>query len=363
MKKLTITSDPKLMVTSSLLIMLFIIGFLAEKIAVIDGLIPFGPHDVSRSIEIYAPPGTVEITEDGKTLIHYLGTDDLGRDVASRLIHGITVAFKVGIFSTLISLFIALVLGGVSGYKGDNSDKINIGQLIWLFIGLFFTHYYAYEYSYKEGLLDSFDFQFSTYLLLVTFGILIIYIIFRAIGKLKFKSFYIPYDFLVLKLLEVFKSIPGLFMILAIFSIVTRPSLMAVVLIIGLIRWPTLTRLIRAEVLKARQENYVNSAILMGLPSYKVVFNHIVPNIYKSILILSALSAGDAILIESSLSFLQIGLPIDEVSWGRMLETSRDYIPAWWLAIGPGSLIFIMILSFKILADRLSYHFGIEKSL
>ena len=266
-------------------------------------------------------------------------------------------------WSTLIALFVALILGGLSGYKGDHTDKISILQAVWLIIGLVCTQFYAKEWSFYLDAEGLFSFHLSSYLIVVGLGIIFLGVGVKILSRIKSKTFYIKWDTIIVKLMEVFKSIPGLFILLAIFAIITKPSLTAVILIIGFIRWPGMTRLIRAEILKTKQEGYIKNAQLLGLPTYRIIMRHIFPNIYKSVLILVALNMGTAILIESSLSFLEIGLPIDEVSWGRMLGASRGYIPAWWMAIGPGLLIFVMILSFNVLGARLSHHFEVDNEI
>ncbi len=353
--------DKKLLIALGVMLLLACIGCLSDVIATDGGLVPFGPDQVSVQALPHSSPGTVEVDIQGDQRQHFLGTDQLGRDVLSRLIHGISIAFKVGIFSSAISLIIAILLGGLSGYVGDRSYRISYVQLV-LFIGVAIAiHYYAMEWSYYEDDRGVYSLSYGTYFLLLVVGITILTYLIKYVQILTNYSFYLPWDSIVIKVIEVFRSIPRLFLLLAIFAIISVPTVTSVVLVIGLIRWPGLTRIIRAEILSLKQDDYIKNAKILGLSDAIIFFRHVLPNIYRPIIVLTALNIGTAILIESSLSFLHIGLPIGEVSWGRMLSDARQYIPAWWLAIGPGMLIFLSILCFNTIGDRLSYHFKVNK--
>ena len=353
--------DKRFMMALVTVMVIIVIGMLSSVIANDGGIIPFGPDQVSKEAIPYSVPGTAEIGEDGSVRKHVLGTDQLGRDVMSRLIHGISIAMKVGILSSMISLIIAMLLGGLSGYLGDRTHRINLLQLLLLIIGFLLIHFYATELAYFENDRGEYIKSYTTYGFIFSIGLIFLIYVSQLNLISGLKEFWVPWDTLVVKLLEVFRSIPRLFLLLAIFSIITVPSVASVIWVIGLIRWPNLTRIIRAEIMSQKQDDYVKNAQILGLPALTIFFQHVLPNVYRPIIVLTALNMGTAILIESSLSFLHIGLPIGEVSWGRMLSDARQYIPAWWLAIGPGLLIFISILCFNTIGDRLSYHFKVNK--
>ena len=338
------------------LTILALLGLFAEEIANPNGFIPFGPETVSPISEIFSPPG-VEERIDGSINKHYLGTDHIGRDVAARIIHGIPIAFKVGIYSSLIALLIALVLGFVSGYIGNFRHKVGFDKIVIAFVAIVLIHFYAGEYSFNANTDGEFSFQTESYFVKMLLGFLVLFIFLRYIPNISNRIIHFPWDTIILKLIEVFKSIPRLFLLLAVFAIIVRPSVLWVIVIIGMIRWPALTRVIRAEILVLKEQNFLRSSELLGLPTLRLFMFHILPNIYKPIMVLTAFNMGNAILIESSLSFLHIGLPTDAVSWGRMLGDSRNYIPAWWMALVPGLLIFCMVLSFNMIGDSLSRNF------
>lgn len=357
----SILKDRRFVVAVITMVVIGVMGLLSGVIATDGGFIPFGPDQVSREAVPYSVPGTSELAADGSIRKHILGTDQLGRDVMSRLVHGISIALKVGILSSFISLIIALFLGGLSGFVGDRSHKMNYLQLFLLMIGFVLLQYYASELAFHENDRGEYVKSYFAYGMILSLGVMLLLYISRLGLTSGLKEFWMPWDTIVVKLLEVFRSIPRLFLLLAIFSIITVPTVSSVIWVIGLIRWPNLTRIIRAEIMAQKQDDYVKNAQILGLPGLTIFFKHVLPNVYRPIIVLTALNMGTAILIESSLSFLHIGLPIGEVSWGRMLSDARQYIPAWWLAIGPGLLIFISILCFNTIGDRLSHHFKVNK--
>lgn len=353
--------DAKFVIAGVFLISMLCIGLFADVIATDGGLIDFGPDQVSNEATIFSKPNSTEIKPDGTLRTHVLGTDQLGRDVASRLIHGIPVAFKVGILSSLISLFIAMLLGGLSGYIGDLKHRLNYAQaVLGLILGLL-TFYYASEFSFYEDERGFYKRSFAYYGFVLIAGFALIAMVNKLLSNAHRKNMWVPWDTVIVKGIEVFNSIPRLFLLLAVFAIIRIPSVTAVIIVIGLIRWPSLTRIIRAKILAVKQMDYVKNAELQGLSHIIIYVRHVLPNIYGPIIVLTALNMGTAILIESSLSFLHIGLPIGEVSWGRMLGDARQYIPAWWMAVGPGLLIFSLILCFNTIGDRLAYHLKVDK--
>ena len=316
-----------------------------------SSLIPFGPETAQPATKIYQPPGFIEkLTNQSST--HLLGTDELGRDVTSRLIHGTRTTLLVGIVSTLISFIIALLLGSISGYFGNNSVKLNIYLLgflaLFLLVSIPFLIYNFFDTAHQV--------QYSRVLPILSFIGIAVGLFYFLHTKWKGFELALPLDNIIIKLLELFRAIPALFLLLAIFSIIHQSSLWKVIVVIGLLRWGGLTRLLRAEVQRLKSESFVSSAKVTGLSDWRIITRHILPNALGPLIVASCFMIGNAILIEASLSFLGIGVPTDSVSWGAMLGASKIYINAWWLAIFPGFLIFLLILSFNILGDRLRKH-------
>ena len=349
--------DWKLMSAFTFLVIIFLIGVNAGNIACDTCFIPFEPNELVEGVDSYSSPGTRHIDDQGIVRTHFFGTDQIGRDVASRLIHGILIALKVGLFSSFIALLIAIILGSLAGFIGDFGHRVNFLQLVAGILVLVLGHYYAVEWSYMVDDRGVYRLNILRYFGLAVMVILILVAVFKGLHKRVDRQINVPWDSMVVKGIEVFRSIPRLFLLIAIFAVISRPSLLSVILVIGFIRWPALTRLIRAEILKVRQEDYIRNAQLLGLSPWRILIYHILPNTYQSIVVLTAFNMGSAILIEASLSFLKIGLPVGSVSWGSMLGEARGYIPAWWMAIGPGFLIFTLILAFNVIGSRLSFHF------
>jgi peptide/nickel transport system permease protein len=168
------------------------------------------------------------------------------------------------------------------------------------------------------------------------------------------KPVYIPIDIIVSRLFEILESIPALLLILSFVAIVEKPSIFIVMAIIGLTSWTSIARYIRAELLKIRNLEYIEAAQALGYPEWRIVLRHAVPNALTPVLIAVSFGIASAILIESSLSFLGIGVPAEQVTWGSLLATVRGFPQAWWLAIFPGFAIFITVTIFNLIGDGLT---------
>ncbi len=330
------------------LVVLVVAAIFADVIARDGGdFIAFSPETSYRETKIYQSPGFEELASDGTIRKHVLGTDQQGRDVAARLIHGTRVALLVGGGSTMISLLIAIFLGSVAGYYGDRSIRYN---LVDLFIGggivVMAVLLLTYNGVDVSGTIDI----ANVITILIGMGLLL-FVTIRYSPIFFSRSHYLPLDTIVVKLLEVFRAIPGLFLILAIFSLIEKSSLWTVIWVIGILRWGTMTRILRAEMIRLKSEPFVASLKVSGLPDRIILLRHMLPNSIGPLIVSVCFYFSSAILIEASLSFLGIGVPIDIVSWGGMLNASRMYIGAWWMAIFPGALIFATILIFTVMGE------------
>jgi peptide/nickel transport system permease protein len=160
-------------------------------------------------------------------------------------------------------------------------------------------------------------------------------------------------DLLGMRILEVFSSIPTLFLMLAAVAFFGR-NLYIIMLIIGLTSWVGIARFVRAEFLKLRKVDYVMAAVALGLPLRSILFRHLLPNALAPVLVSVSFGVASAILAESSLSFLGLGL-IDEPSWGAMLNQAVGSTGGfqWWLALFPGMAIFLTVLSYNLVGEAL----------
>lgn len=280
---------------------------------------------------------------------HWLGTDQLGRDTFAGLIHGTWIALLIGLFSALFSVVIGVVIGSLSGYFGNDKIKLNIVQCILIFISATLL-IYQISYGYVFG--SPIDFLLEFLMLSITIALLLT--LMKLTNYLKLPVFSFPFDALVVRILEIFKSIPNLFLILAFLVIFKNPSIWNIILILAIIYWPISCRYTRAEVMSVRSEDFIKSAESLGLPNSKTLFRHILPNAIGPAMITFAFTVSSAIVAEAVLSFLGFGLSVEQVTWGSMLSQVRDNLNAWWLVCFPGFLLFLIVVSFNTIANHLA---------
>lgn len=164
-------------------------------------------------------------------------------------------------------------------------------------------------------------------------------------------------DNFLMRLLEIIMSIPS-FLILLLLSIYLKPSVGNLIIIIGFLMWMNVSRIIRAETLTLKEREYVLYAKASGQNSYGIIIKHILPNLIPTIIVGATNTIASAILMESSLSFLGFGVQAPSATWGSMLNNAQGYIAqAPYLAVFPGLLIFLTVLSFNILGDILRVGF------
>ncbi len=291
---------------------------------------------------------------------HWMGTDQLGHDIAAGMVRGTRIAMLVGIISMSIASVIGIFFGVLAGFFGDNRFQISRVRLMLNLIGLFFAFFYAFKVrSYilstagKEGILGM-ELLKS---LIIFFVIILLSNVFSTALEKKLsltQRITIPIDIIVMRLIEIMNSIPALFLLLAAVTILEHPSIISVMIIIGLIRWTSIARFIRAELLRVRSLEYIEAAEAMGFSNWKIIFRHAIPNAIAPVLITIAFGIASAILIEAFLSFLGIGLAADEVTWGKLLSYARESSKSWWLAVFPGFAIFITIILFNLIGDGLT---------
>jgi len=306
-----------------------------------------GSTDLKNS-NYRSPFGTQDTGERAR---HWLGTDKLGRDVTAGLIRGTRVAVLVGFGSVLISLLLGIPLGGIAGFFGN--DGLRAPRYHWwgwtvggvlglLYASVSLLPYFGLESRWAILLL-----------LLVAFvlGGLLLRSIFSLLSPLK-KETAFPADTVVLQGVELFVNIPALVLLIALIAIVNRPSIGIVVLIIGVLRWPSVARYLRSELLRIRSLPYIDAARVSGIPKWRILFRHALPNALGPLMVVSSFALGGAILLEAFLSFLGIGIPADEVTWGSLLRQSRTYPQAWWIAVFPGLLLTVTVLAANLLGEE-----------
>ncbi len=165
-------------------------------------------------------------------------------------------------------------------------------------------------------------------------------------------------DAVIMRLVDIMMAFPTLFLILAVIAFL-RPSIFNIMVVIGLTSWPGVARLVRAEVLSLRERDFVIAARLQGASHLRVIFRHILPNALGPVLVAATLGVAGAILVESSLSFLGIGVQPPTPSWGNMLLQGKEHLEsAWWLSVFPGLAILITVLAFNLVGEGLREAFN-----
>ena len=328
-------------------------------------LIPYSPEGMDRYNRDYVSPSGKqrfknkdgEITEAPKKFRHLLGTDGIGRDLASGLIHGTRISLMVGLVSMGIASLIGIILGALAGFFGDNKLKMPRIKYHFTLIGLFFGFFYGFGQR-KYAISDGFSVGVVSGMveLLISTGIIILSVtVFRLISRLiKINKLqeetYVPIDTFVSRGIELLNSIPRLLLIITITAVVER-SIWIVMIIIGITGWTGIARFTRAELLRIRSLEFVQAAQSLGFSSARTIFKHALPNALAPVFVSIAFGIASAILIESGLSFLGIGVPDDIVTWGSLLNLGRQNLEAWWLIIYPGMAIFLTITIYNMIAE------------
>jgi peptide/nickel transport system permease protein len=327
--------------------------------------IPYSPGGMDRYNRDYASPSGEqrfknsdgEIVEIPSKFRHKLGTDGIGRDLASGLIHGTRISLMVGLVSMGIASLIGIVLGAMAGFFGDSKLKMpRIKYWLTLF-GTFMGLFYGFGQR-KYVLAEAFGESISSGMLQMLISFVLIFVIiyfFRQISKLfQFRFLQeetnVPIDTFVSRGIELLNSIPRLLLIITITAVVDR-SIWIIMIIIGVTGWTGIARFTRAEFLRIRSLEFVQAAESLGFSSVRTIFKHALPNALAPVFVSIAFGIASAILIESGLSFLGIGVPDDVVTWGSLLNLGRQNLEAWWLIIYPGMAIFITITIYNMIAE------------
>ena len=237
------------------------------------------PHNPMRQslLHRFTPP----IWAPGGDARYLLGTDQVGRDMLSRIIHGARISLLVGVSAVLVSLLVGVSLGLCSGFLGGRIDTV------------------------------------------------------------------------IMTVVDVTLSFPQLLLALA-FVAVLGPSLVSIILVLGLTGWERYARVVRAEVLALREKDFVEAARALGTGPLRLLWRHLLPNTVSSIIVLSTLQVAQAILQEAALSFLGLGTGSIYPTWGQMIALGRDFVTvAWWMPTLPGLAILLTVLAINVVGDRL----------
>jgi peptide/nickel transport system permease protein len=226
---------------------------------------------------------------------HYFGTDTVGRDILARTIYGGQISIIIGLTAMMVETLVGVLIGAIAGYYG--------------------------------GLIDALLMRFTEAML------------------------NIPQIFLLIVMAKFFAGgVPNL----ELFGRTYSGSVVVIVLIIGLTSWPYLARIVRAEFLSIKENEFILAARATGTPTWQIIVKHILPNSVAPIVVSATLGVANAITLEAYISFLGLGVRPPTATWGNMLENAYSYIEsAWWLWLFPGVLIVLIVLSINFLGDGL----------
>ncbi|MFK8056044.1 MAG: ABC transporter permease [Saprospiraceae bacterium] len=299
-------------------------------------------------IEIFGLPSVTDIDGrcmggcppiDESTQLHFLGTDSLGRDVLSQLIGGARTALVGGIAASGLSFLIGYVIGSWSAWYSKSGQKLS-----WLVLAeaglMCVVAFYLYTYS-TSGI--------SPFLFLIIAGALLIGFTAKFT---KHSTFGIRPDRLMRFVAEVFSSVPALLLLLALAAMAFRPGLIQLVFMYVFVRWTRFAVLSMQEVKAALASPYIKAAYHAGLSDRKVLWHHILPNTFGTLWVQALLGVSAFIIIEGTFSFLGLGLPVEQASWGRLVSEARSVSGGWWLWVLPGLVLSATILSLQTLGDR-----------
>jgi peptide/nickel transport system permease protein len=161
-------------------------------------------------------------------------------------------------------------------------------------------------------------------------------------------------DAVIMRFVDLMMCFPTFFLILAVIAFL-EPSIWNIMIVIGLTSWMGISRLVRAEILSIKNKEFVLAARAEGLSNVRIIFSHILPNALSPVWVVATLGIGGAILTESALSFLGIGVQPPTASWGNLLAQAKDNIEiAWWLSLYPGLAIFLTVMGYNLLGEGLS---------
>ena len=235
---------------------------------------------------LLAPYGPQEITSEfsaAPSLKHLLGTDQIGRDVLSRLLYGTRVSLFVGFMATVISTVLGVLLGLLAGYVGGALDMV------------------------------------------------------------------------LMRFTDMVMSFPYILLIL-VASVIFKPGLWSIILIFGFVDWPGVARLVRGSILSIKEQDYVKSSQIAGMPRSYILFSDILPNVMTNILVFATTVMATSILDEAALSFLGMGIQPPAASLGNMLNGAESVTVLTgmpWLWISPGLVIIILVVCVNFVGDAL----------
>ena len=157
------------------------------------------------------------------------------------------------------------------------------------------------------------------------------------------KTIAIPLDAIIMRFIEILQAVPTIFWLLGLVAATGRMTIQGLVLFIGFMGWTTIARIVRGEILRIRQLEFIENAQALGLSDTRILLRHALPNVLRPVFVATIFGIANCILLEAFLTFSGLGLPIENVTWGSMLANARETPSAWWLVVFPGLMIFLTV--------------------
>jgi peptide/nickel transport system permease protein len=257
------------LVAGSVLAAIVLLALFADRVA------PAGPNDQDIAARL-RPPAMV-----GGTWSRPLGTDELGRDVLSRLLHGGRVSLMVGLLAVAVSCPIGVVIGLASGFFGGWIDRM------------------------------------------------------------------------LMRFTDIQLAIPTILLAMALVTVL-GPGVPNLIITLSVTGWTIYARLIRGETLALRDRDFIEATRAAGAGQARIMFRHVLPNVVSPLIVVATFAVGSMVVLEATLSFLGIGVPLRVATWGSMLSSGRTYLKsAWWITAFPGLAIFVTVLAINALGDSM----------
>ena len=240
-----------------------------------DRVAPAGPTEQDITARL-RPPAMI-----GGSWSRPLGTDELGRDVLSRLLHGGRVSLTVGLLAVAVSCPLGVVIGLASGFFGGWVDRA------------------------------------------------------------------------LMRLTDIQLAIPTILLAMALVTVL-GPGVQNLIITLSVTGWTIYARLIRGETLALRGRDFVEATRAAGAGEARIMFRHVLPNVISPVIVVATFAVGSMVVLEATLSFLGIGVPLRVATWGSMLNSGRTYLKsAWWITAFPGLAIFVTVLAINALGDSM----------
>ncbi|GIW38971.1 MAG: ABC transporter permease [Meiothermus sp.] len=326
----------------------------------------------------------------GPTREHWLGTDELGRDVLSRIIYGARISLLVGFVAAFAAALLGTTLGVIAGYFSGRPLRFYVGPLakvadgwnpwpfaVWRIVSWFLLYGLLFLAADLAWTLSGANIQ-ALFAGTVTFnnvlsllGLILMWGLVLLVGGWGlFGQGKIDLDVVISRFMDFMLTIPELPLLLVLSALLRdtqgvvgqwaqgvfgeSASVFIIITIIVLFGWIGTGRLIRGAVLSLREQDFTTAAQALGAGEARIMFRHLVPNTLAPLIVNATLAIGGAILTEAALSFLGFGIQPPVATWGNMLTKAQEYIfTAPWLALAPGFMIFLTVLAFNYLGDGL----------